>query len=423
MAAPLLLWTALSALAALSVTFEPGGFSVQVPLRGDPGVPEVRALPGEVVIEVPEARVDRLSTTLSPGPGRPAEVTEISAATSRSRHRAVISLRLQHGATLPTDRLDVTLVPGALNLRLREPHRPAATPTPRAAAAPASTSSTIATPSTAAAAAPASAPALAAPAASAPAASAPTTASAMAGGHSLLEQWPRVLGALSLFGLAGWLAVVYRRRRPGGAPGEVRPTAIDIVATRMLGSKQRLLVVDVEQQRFLLSASEGGVQLLSPIGEGALAERAPHELSATAKEDGLEQVFSDMLAGVPKPKAEPKAEPKAKVAPVAPAAPVASAAPRPAPRAAAPSPAGPSPAAPRPALHLVDHPIDADDDADAPDPYARQAQMSAAARPRPREDRPSTAPRASAADLKLGGGDVSGLLALRRGRSASGSGA
>jgi flagellar biogenesis protein FliO len=178
-----------------------------------------------------------------------------------------------------------------------------------------------------------------------------------------------ILFLIPLLSGAGLVWFLHQRRR---RPGEVLPGTIQIVAARLLGKGQRLLLVDVDKRRFLLSTSEqAGVRLLSSIGPGEIAE-------AEAGDPAMDRVFADMLAHVEEPK--PDREPAA-------AAPVQ----------AAPPPPPPPPPARRPVLQLVE---------ELPEPG-----------PAPE---PATARRSPEPDAGRRSPDLEGLLALRRSRQGGG---
>lgn len=231
------------------------------------GAPALSTAPGVLLIEIPGARMDRTGGTTAPvGSRLSMAVGEILQANSRSRQRATVTLRLRPGVVLRPEQVLASVEDGALRLALRPeaatPVAPPATrvtqpsePLPSGAAARRSSGSTV----------------------------------GVAGAAAAGVPWARALAGLGGLGVAALLALRLRPRRRI----EVRPAAIDIIASRALGRNQRLLVVDVEQQRFLLAASEpGGLRLVSPIGpdgrHGGLARA----------DEALGDVFADMLAGV-----------------------------------------------------------------------------------------------------------------------------
>lgn len=333
----------------------PEALVLRVPLRGTPEAPQVGTMASSVVVEVPEGRVDRGSTALSDP-----EVAEISTLTSHSRHRAVITLHLRPGVTLAPERIEAMVEKGQLTLRVHRPRTAAPAPAAeKIAAAPAPEKT---------------APVLAAPAA--PLGMKESTPAPLA-------LWWRALAALLLLGGGGWL-LVYRLRRQRAT--ELCPTAIDILATRALGRSQRLLVIGVAEQRFLVAASEpGGVRLLSRIGAGKAApalERAIAEgpAAAAGENDPLGEVFEDMLKEIETGVKEQPAPP-----------------PREAPKKA------------RPALHLIEV-QDAKAPA-APAPSLGKQQEFVA---------PAAAKRPAPSDFASGNTDAAGILALRRYRQGAG---
>ncbi len=319
-------------IAALQVSVLPDG-SVRVPIRGASGVPEVRPVSGGLLVEVPEGRVERGSAT---GTG---EIESISTATSHSRHRALITLHLRQGSAVGPERVEATLGEGGLTVRVH-PAKAAMVPTDAMGAAGNKT----------------------------PAVVGRTFVKGVEPGPRIaMEARPvsalalRVGVALGLLGLAAWLAVRHRRVRGG----EVRPAGIDIVATRLLGKSQRLMVVDVNQQRFLLAASDqGGIRLVAQIeGPAAMATAA----------DPLKAIFADMLADV------------SKVAPK-----------------------------PRPALRLVP-----DEDITEPAPLQQSPGSQEVAAPTTPAKQGMSVPMTPPVSTSAGSGssDVAGLMALRRNRT------
>ena len=286
---------------AIQLTMEQGNLALRVPLRGTPGVPEIKSAPGEVIVEVPDARVDRASTNLldtGDGEGR-LLVTEVSALTSRSRSRrtALIGLRLREGATLPPSRVSAHISQGVLTIHVAKEPSTKASPAPPLVAdrikAPPANAGTLAS----------------AGAAATRGASMKSTSAALLPARHPSDLALRVLPFLLGLGLIAWLLL--RQRAAGRKPGQksdLRSTSINLVATKALGKSQRLMVVEVDQRRFLLSASEpGGVSLLAPIalGEGEAMKAAP---TAARGKDSLDTVFSDMLVELGQNDAQKKPE-------------------------------------------------------------------------------------------------------------------
>lgn len=331
--------------AQIQVTQAGGTWSVRVPLKGDPKAPEVRAAPGEITVEVPDGKVER-GTAAVLGQGAAGEgLREVSASTSRSRRRAQITLRLPDGKVVPEEAVEARIEDGAILVRLRLK----AAAAPIAAAAPTAT----ATPAPATAAAPA-------------AMRVPESA-------GVARRLAPALGLLSILGLGGVAALLLRRRRPG----DVRPAEINILATRMLGKNQRLMVVDVSERRFLLSASDqGGVRLLARIGGPARDARdAAPEIIPEQTADSLEGVFADMISQVTPTAPAPASVKKPELKLVPPQEPEAEPAPPPTP---APAPA----------------PVEAAAQVPAPAPVGKKGK----------------------GDQQIESADVAGLLALRRHR-------
>ena len=100
-------------------------------------------------------------------------------------------------------------------------------------------------------------------------------------------------GAGELLSLAGSLVVVvasilafgwiYARVKPG-LGGD--PELIRVVATRPLGAKERLVIVEVADRQLLIGVSQGGMQTLHTLEEPVSAERR-----ATAADTGFSRVL------------------------------------------------------------------------------------------------------------------------------------
>lgn len=70
----------------------------------------------------------------------------------------------------------------------------------------------------------------------------------------------------SLFILAGGIYyVLWRRKRGGPGKGTGRGEQIHLEATRSLGSRQFLMVVRVDHERFLLGSSTAGIRSLGKL--------------------------------------------------------------------------------------------------------------------------------------------------------------
>ncbi|MCS6912300.1 MAG: flagellar biosynthetic protein FliO [Myxococcales bacterium] len=322
---PVAVLMAAAGMAALQVVSEQGGLTVRLPVRGDPGVPEVHSSPTEITIEIPDGRLERASTTLLETAEGTMPVREISSGTSRSRKRAFLVLHLRPGAQLPADRVSAQISQGWLTVRVA-PSPPPVSPSPPVAPKPS-------------------------PRVTPPASSTAGTVKPRQPTDLALRALPFLLG----LGLLVWL--IYRQRTTRHS--EVRPSAIHIVATRTLSRSQRLMVVDVDRRRFLLSASDpGGVALLAAI-HPATPDSGPGS-------DALDEVFDDMLSDLSgrTPPKEPTPPSESRI------------------------PAG------RPVLHLVEDPPQA---TPATEPAERPAASSASA-------------------SEASSSDVAGLLALRHHR-------
>jgi flagellar biogenesis protein FliO len=85
-----------------------------------------------------------------------------------------------------------------------------------------------------------------------------------------------VLVAGAAFLLNGW-----RRSRAAGVPG----ARIDVVASRYLGSKRALTVIDVDGERLLLALSGSTVRLVTRLGRPA-ANRSARPENGPGAADG-----------------------------------------------------------------------------------------------------------------------------------------
>lgn len=92
-----------------------------------------------------------------------------------------------------------------------------------------------------------------------------------------------VVGSILAF---GWL---YARFRPGMNQGADQ---IRIVATRPLGPKERLLVVELGEQQILVGVSQGHMQTLHTLAE-PLAEEAQAPSTAAGFATRLRQVLKE----------------------------------------------------------------------------------------------------------------------------------
>jgi flagellar biogenesis protein FliO len=69
---------------------------------------------------------------------------------------------------------------------------------------------------------------------------------------------------LLLLALAAWAA--RRLRGRGFVLGQNRNTSIAIIATRLIGPQASLMIVEAEQQRFLVGTGRAGVTVITPLG-------------------------------------------------------------------------------------------------------------------------------------------------------------
>lgn len=95
--------------------------------------------------------------------------------------------------------------------------------------------------------------------------------------------WPALVAVLILTAAA--LAIHFWLKRRGVLPGGANP--IKLVATRSLGAKRAVAVVEVDNERFLLGLTDDAISLLSQLkGEQrakAMLQPLSFEASANAK--------------------------------------------------------------------------------------------------------------------------------------------
>jgi len=93
--------------------------------------------------------------------------------------------------------------------------------------------------------------------------------------------WPAVAAVLILTLVALAIHVVLKRR--GVLPGAQNP--IKLIATKSLGAKRAVAVVEIESERFLLGLGDDSVALLSQLNAGS-AQRAKPMLQPLSVSSG-----------------------------------------------------------------------------------------------------------------------------------------
>jgi flagellar biogenesis protein FliO len=90
--------------------------------------------------------------------------------------------------------------------------------------------------------------------------------------------WPALVAVLLLTAAA--LAVHFWLKRRGVLPGNANP--IKLIATRSLGAKRAVAVVEVDEERFLLGLTDGTISLVSKLNSVQRAKAMLQPLSFDA---------------------------------------------------------------------------------------------------------------------------------------------
>lgn len=108
----------------------------------------------------------------------------------------------------------------------------------------------------------------------------------MVGGGDIVSLVVSMLIVVAVIVVLGWL--YSRSRFVGGGSGDV----IQVVASRALGTKERLLVVEVADQQLLVGMTATNVQTLHVFEKPVSIEKAPVDSSGFASR--LRNAFQEM---------------------------------------------------------------------------------------------------------------------------------
>ena len=105
----------------------------------------------------------------------------------------------------------------------------------------------------------------------------PTAAVAAAAGSGVPDLWSAAVrvsaGLVLVLGLCLLVYAAWRRLPSPGRGMLGRGVAIRVVATRYVGSRTTLSVIEVEGRRFLVGVSPQGVRRLADLGRSRTADR------------------------------------------------------------------------------------------------------------------------------------------------------